>query len=309
MKRTVAFYWVSQRSRDGYTHRPVGDVNWREALSLLQKTSWEDKAIGDIRYDVVLDREYPILSVYEKFDSAFMGRIDDKNKRVTDYMDEYIKDNGNKLAKSSAYAFFPNDGIVGRISGSSVTKNINPLKKALDKYWPLEKNFEWYITPVVTIDSLEKFEKELKGLSSVQAKFTTQQTLTSSPDEGGDMGRYYQKIAKEIAADVDVEVKISISDDTISSSPMKKLKRVMGKFVYFAAKQGKTIRVSGVDIADKLVELNLVEHQITEQRDVFISDKTQQFTSLIDCLVSVCKEQEKYLYQATEGDYSGGEIK
>ena len=107
MKRTVAFYWLSQRSCDGSSYRSVGNLNWWEHLSELKNISWDNKAIGNIRYDVLLDEEYPILSVYEEFDSAFMRHIDDKNKRVTDYMDDYVGDDSGRLAKSSAYAFFP----------------------------------------------------------------------------------------------------------------------------------------------------------------------------------------------------------
>lgn len=125
MKRTVAFYWLSQRSCDGSSYRPVGNLNWWEHLSELKNISWDNKAIGNIRYDVLLDEEYPILSVYEEFDSAFMRHIDDKNKRVTDYMDDYVGDDSGRLAKSSAYAFFPNEGIVGRIGGSSTSRSVS----------------------------------------------------------------------------------------------------------------------------------------------------------------------------------------
>lgn len=80
MKRTVAFYWLSQRSCDGSSYRPVENLNWREHLSELKDTAWDNKAIKDIRYDVLLDEKYPILSVYEEFDSAFMRHIDDKKQ-------------------------------------------------------------------------------------------------------------------------------------------------------------------------------------------------------------------------------------
>ena len=224
MKRTVAFYWLSQRSCDGSSYRPVGNLNWWEHLSELKNISWDNKAIGNIRYDVLLDEEYPILSVYEEFDSAFMRHIDDKNKRVTDYMDDYVGDDSGRLAKSSAYAFFPNEGIVGRIGGSSTSRSVSPLERALARYWPPETGMKWNVAPVVTVDSLERFRKEVKGLSSLHAKFTTKQTLSSIPNEGGTAGEYCQKLASEIGADIDVNVKISISNDSVFSMPRRKFK-------------------------------------------------------------------------------------
>lgn len=300
MKRTVAFYWLSQRSCDGSSYRPVENLNWREHLSELKNISWDNKAIGNIRYDVLLDEEYPILSVYEEFDSAFMRHIDDKNKRVTDYMDDYVGDDSGRLAKSSAYAFFPNEGIVGRIGGSSTSRSVSPLERALARYWPLETGMKWNVAPVVTIDSLERFREEVKGLSSLHAKFTTKQTLSSIPNEGGTAGGYCQKLANEIGADIDVDVKISISNDSVFSMPRKRFKLSVSDFVSFVAGQGKKMSVSGVDFADKLLELNLVEHPVTEQEEIVISKgETHQFTNLIKHLVAVCEQQEENLYRIT----------
>lgn len=300
MKRTVAFYWLSQRSCDGSSYRPVGNLNWWEHLSELKNISWDNKAIGNIRYDVLLDEEYPILSVYEEFDSAFMRHIDDKNKRVTDYMDDYVGDDSGRLAKSSAYAFFPNEGIVGRIGGSSTSRSVSPLERALARYWPPETGMKWNVAPVVTVDSLERFRKEVKGLSSLHAKFTTKQTLSSIPNEGGTAGEYCQKLASEIGADIDVDVKISISNDSVFSMPRRKFKSLVSDFVPFVAGQGKKMSVSGVDFADKLLELNLVEHPVTEQEEIVISKgETHQFTNLIKHLVTVCEQQEENLYRIT----------
>ena len=68
---------------------------------------WQEKAIDGIRYDAILGKEYPILSVSEQFDPTFMQYIDRENERVTDYMDNYLAGERGDLAKSSAFAFFP----------------------------------------------------------------------------------------------------------------------------------------------------------------------------------------------------------
>lgn len=74
---------------------------------------WDNKVIKDIRYDVLFDEEYLILSVYEEFDLVFMRYIDDKNKCVIDYMDDYVGDDSGRLVKFLVYVFFFNEGIVG----------------------------------------------------------------------------------------------------------------------------------------------------------------------------------------------------
>jgi hypothetical protein len=108
----------------------VEDVDWESRLADLDSMKWQEKAIGGIRYDAILGKEYPILSVSEQFDPTFMQYIDRENERVTDYMDNYLAGERGDLAKSSAFAFFPEYALIGRISGSA-GKSSEPLKKRL----------------------------------------------------------------------------------------------------------------------------------------------------------------------------------
>ena len=166
IQRTVAFYWLRLRSREAVSYRPVEDVDWESRLADLDSMKWQEKAIDGIRYEAILGKEYPILSVSEQFDPTFMQYIDRENERVTDYMDNYLAGERGDLAKSSAFAFFPEYALIGRISGSA-GKSSEPLKKALDHYWSPGGEFEWDVQPVVTVDSIERFERELKELSSI----------------------------------------------------------------------------------------------------------------------------------------------
>jgi hypothetical protein len=179
IQRTVAFYWLRLRSREAVSYRPVEDVDWESRLADLDSMKWQEKAIDGIRYDAILGKEYPILSVSEQFDPTFMQYIDRENERVTDYMDNYLAGERGDLAKSSAFAFFPEYALIGRISGSA-GKSSEPLKKALDHYWSPGGEFEWDVQPVVTVDSIERFERELKELSSFTAGFTTRRYLDST---------------------------------------------------------------------------------------------------------------------------------
>lgn len=90
IQRTVAFYWLRLRSREAVSYRPVEDVDWESRLADLDSMKWQEKAIDGIRYDAILGKEYPILSVSEQFDPTFMQYIDRENERVTDYMDNYL---------------------------------------------------------------------------------------------------------------------------------------------------------------------------------------------------------------------------
>jgi hypothetical protein len=277
-------------------------VNWTEHLSNFNQLSWEEKDVDGIRYDAVLNKQFPILSVSEQFDTAFMQVIDSQNKRVTDYMDNYLADHSGGLAKSSAYAFFPEYGLVGRISGAT-GKSTEPLKKALNHYWPTDGNCEWDVAPVVTIDSLERFEKELKGISSFTAGFSVRQYLDSSSDGGGKTGQYYRELADDIGADIDVELKMSIPRHSIFSASKKNFKKTMRDFISIVSAQGKQMQVSGVDFSEKLLELNLVSHPVVEQQDITIRDgEPRQFTRLVNHLVSVCDGQQDYLYKISRGD-------
>ena len=269
IQRTVAFYWLRLRSREAVSYRPVEDVDWESRLADLDSMKWQEKAIDGIRYDAILGKEYPILSVSEQFDPTFMQYIDRENERVTDYMDNYLAGERGDLAKSSAFAFFPEYALIGRISGSA-GKSSEPLKKALDHYWSPGGEFEWDVQPVVTVDSIERFERELKELSSFTAGFTTRRYLDSTAQEGGKTGEF--------------------------PSAGRKLKGTVSDLVAFAVKQNKQMQVSGTDLAGKLLELNLVSHPVVEQEDIIIGEnEPRQFTNLIDHLVKVCTEKQTYL--------------
>lgn len=58
--------------------------------------------------------------------------------------------------------------------------------------------------------------------------------------------------------------------------------------------------LAALTLPDKLLELNLVEHPVTEQEEIVISKgETHQFTNLIKHLVAVCEQQEENLYRIT----------
>lgn len=301
IQRTVAFYWLRLRSREAVSYRPVEDVDWESRLADLDSMKWQEKAIDGIRYDAILGKEYPILSVSEQFDPTFMQYIDRENERVTDYMDNYLAGERGDLAKSSAFAFFPEYALIGRISGSA-GKSSEPLKKALDHYWSPGGEFEWDVQPVVTVDSIERFERELKELSSFTAGFTTRRYLDSTAQEGGKTGEFYREMADAIGTDLDVEIKVSIPKDGFFPSAGRKLKGTVSDLVAFAVKQNKQMQVSGTDLAGKLLELNLVSHPVVEQEDIIIGEnEPRQFTNLIDHLVKVCTEKQTYLYEISRG--------
>ena len=75
-------------------------------------------------------KNIPILSVSEQFDPTFMQYIDRENERVTDYMDNYLAGERGDLAKSSAFAFFPEYALIGRISGSAGKSSVTAEKSA-----------------------------------------------------------------------------------------------------------------------------------------------------------------------------------
>lgn len=301
IQRTVAFYWLRLRSREAVSYRPVEDVDWESRLADLDSMKWQEKAIDGIRYDAILGKEYPILSVSEQFDPTFMQYIDRENERVTDYMDNYLAGERGDLAKSSAFAFFPEYALIGRISGSA-GKSSEPLKKALDHYWSPGGEFEWDVQPVVTVDSIERFERELKELSSFTAGFTTRRYLDSTAQEGGKTGEFYREMADAIGTDLDVEIKVSIPKDGFFPSAGRKLKGTVSDLVAFAVKQNKQMQVSGTDLAGKLLELNLVSHPVVEQEDIIIGEnEPRQFTNFIDHLVKVCTEKQTYLYEISRG--------
>lgn len=135
-------------------------------LSEFREFPWENKILDNIIFDSVTDKHYPVLTVFEQFQPNFMQLIDQEHKRVTDFMDSEAYSNTNNLAKSSAFAFFPKYSLVSRVSGNA-GKSVDPLKKALNYYWP-EEDYEWDVIPVITADSIERFKKELRGIDSSQ---------------------------------------------------------------------------------------------------------------------------------------------
>lgn len=86
IQRTVAFCWLRLRSREVVSYKPIGEVDWADNLTDFISLKWEEKAIGGIRYDAILGKDYPVLSVSEQFDPTFMQYIDRENERITDYL-------------------------------------------------------------------------------------------------------------------------------------------------------------------------------------------------------------------------------
>lgn len=129
IQRTVQFYWLRLRSRDGISNGTTGHINWMKRLSEFREFPWENKILDNIIFDSVTDKHYPVLTVFEQFQPNFMQLIDQEHKRVTDFMDSEAYSNTNNLAKSSAFAFFPKYSLVSGVSGNA-GKSVDPLKKS-----------------------------------------------------------------------------------------------------------------------------------------------------------------------------------
>ena len=248
IQRTVQFYWLRLRSRDGISNGTTGHINWTKRLSEFREFPWENKILDNIIFDSVTDKHYPVLTVFEQFQPNFMQLIDQEHKRVTDFIDSEAHSNTNNLAKSSAFAFFPKYSLVSRVSGNA-GKSVDPLKKALNYYWP-EEDYEWDVIP-----------------------------------------------------DLDIDIKISLTDDTMYGKARRVFKDIMQDFIISAVNQNRKVQVSGPDFADKLLELNLVSHPVVEQSEITISnDEPRLFTGLINHLISVSANKETYLYDISKSN-------
>ncbi|MFR0868009.1 ImpB/MucB/SamB family protein [Bifidobacterium pseudocatenulatum] len=301
IQRTVQFYWLRLRSRDGISNGTTGHINWMKRLSEFREFPWENKILDNIIFDSVTDKHYPVLTVFEQFQPNFMQLIDQEHKRVTDFMDSEAYSNTNNLAKSSAFAFFPKYSLVSRVSGNA-GKSVDPLKKALNYYWP-EEDYEWDVIPVITADSIERFKKELRGIDSLTASFTTKNFIDKAYEIKGNAGEFYQEIAQKVGADLDIDIRISLTDDTAYGKARRVFKDIMQDFIISAVNQNKKVQVSGPDFADKLLELNLVSHPVVEQSEITISnDEPRLFTGLINHLIAVSVDKETYLYDISKSN-------
>ena len=195
IQRTVQFYWLRLRSRDGISNGTTGHINWMKRLSEFREFPWENKILDNIIFDSVTDKHYPVLTVFEQFQPNFMQLIDQEHKRVTDFMDSEAYSNTNNLAKSSAFAFFPKYSLVSRVSGNA-GKSVDPLKKALNYYWP-EEDYEWDVIPVITADSIERFKKELRGIDSLTASFTTKNFIDKAYEIKVTQENFIKKLHKK----------------------------------------------------------------------------------------------------------------
>lgn len=217
------------------------------------------------------------------------------------FWDNELRASTELLAKSSAFAFFPENALIGRVSGNA-GKSTKSFVGALNHFWPV-KGFKWDVDPVVTKDSVARFEKELKGLNSFSASFSTRPMLDPTDEIAGDVGAFYKEWAEMAGADFDVEIKVTLAGNNMYERARRKFKEVAGDFIKSAADQGVRAKVSGVDLADKLLELNLVSHPVVEQSEITISHgESRQFTGLIDHLVSVCVQKESYLYELSRNE-------
>ncbi len=180
LQRTVQFYWLKLRNRNVANRiKPLNSNSeyWNDFLKKLHEESIENRTISDISYDGITSYTFPVLVVYEMMHSEFIQIVNKSNGNVIDYSDS--ADSSELLAKSSAYAFFPQFDIVGRVSGNG-NKSIQPLELLLNKRSRID-GYQWEVTPVVTIDSIERFKSELAGLNSTSLSSTPPHFLTHPP--------------------------------------------------------------------------------------------------------------------------------
>lgn len=183
-----------------------------------------------------------------------------------------------------------------------LVKAQTPLKKALNYYWP-EEDYEWDVIPVITADSIERFKKELRGIDSLTASFTTKNFIDKAYEIKGNAGEFYQEIAQKVGADLDIDIRISLTDDTAYGKARRVFKDIMQDFIISAVNQNRKVQVSGPDFADKLLELNLVSHPVVEQSEITISnDEPRLFTGLINHLIAVSVDKETYLYDISKSN-------
>ena len=111
-----------------------------------------------------------------------MQYIDRENRCVTDYMDNYRGKGRSGQIVGIRILFRIRSSENQRLRRQKLR---TAEKKRLTIVGLPEKEFEWDVQPVVTVDSIERFPKGLKELSSFTAGFTTRRYLDSTAQEGG----------------------------------------------------------------------------------------------------------------------------
>lgn len=296
IQRTVSFYWVALRDRQDVSVQRVDNFDWLSRLSGLNEMSWQEKLFDDTRYDTILDRTYPILTALEKFDPAFMRVADASSQKVVDYMDAMLGDTETSLFNSSAAAFYPEHSLLAHVSGSSVIRKPDAIAKCLNHYFGMSGK-EWLLEPVRTKDSLKRFEEEIKGIKSFEVAFPTHEDLFSilKPKEG--IIDFYQRVSKRVSAELKIEMKISIEDRTPIKRAMRNLKEVAAETLPFAVEYGSKAMVMGEDMEEALLDLNLIDHAVTEKAEIDTNEgMSLTFSGLINHLVKVCEDKQQELY-------------
>ncbi|WP_146143613.1 ImpB/MucB/SamB family protein [Bifidobacterium callitrichos] len=287
--------------RNNTTLTPVDEFDWQQRLSELNSLPWKEKEIDGIHYDVILNQKYPILTILEQFDPAFMRVINEGQETVVDYINDLIGTGGTRLANSSALAFFPKHSLVAYVNSASTAKSIRPVEKCLNHYWHVNDSWEWELEAVSTKDSIERFNEELKGASSIETSFCTTRTLFSLEPPANSPVFYFNQVSEDIGDNLKVEIKISLSDRKNDHSATKKLKAYAASFIPEIAQYGTKAIVRGQDLNEALIDLNLIKHNIVERAEMEVPDnKPLKFSDLINHLIKVCTERQEYLYEINE---------
>ncbi|WP_156095729.1 hypothetical protein [Bifidobacterium magnum] len=151
--RTVSFYWIKRLFSNGEEELAT-DIDWDSRLHELSRKTWEEKDHGSIHYDAILDKDYPILTVLDAFDPAFIQIKNSKTKKIEDYT---INSDEQELANSSVVAFFPEHSLVAYISSSAKRRTIKPIEACLNYFWSGGDAFAWILRAVTTTDSIDRF--------------------------------------------------------------------------------------------------------------------------------------------------------
>ena len=295
-QRSVSFYQAFLRSRVKDSYKSVDEFDWKKRLTDFGGLSWDEKIINGVRYDPILDRQYPILTMLEAFDPVFMKVIDADKKQVLDYMNEYTDSAQSRLANASAVAFLPKNGILAHVTSEAKIKKSQKIEVFINQF--LRKDdYEWEVQALNTKDDFERFEKELAGVGKVDVSFLACRSLFGGAAEVGTIGQFFDAVSEDVNGDLTIGLQMELKNLS-DQKAMGKLKAMVREILRLSEREGRKAKVKGEDLAGALVELDLIEHQIIYKKEFAIdSGRALSFTTLLDYLEETCSNYENEVCQ------------
>lgn len=281
--------------------RQAETLDWPAVLSTVAKMTLAELTNDDIIYDVLPERELPIVGVHRVLNTDFMTSIDYATKTITDLMEDAETDErAKRFAHTTAMAFLPEGNVVA-IASTSTNSPRAPkvLTDFLTHALPQPAGAHWMADPLLEPNKVAQL-KQAKGVERFEARIDSVKEIF---DVDGDYGiaSYADELAERLGGDVIIDLSIRLAPHSKASVPARRfLETVVSTLTRVDHRKKATAKAVLPDGATE--ELNLVASRFAATMPVMVdTSERMRYSALLDGLESVSVEMKTRVSELLRG--------